>query len=360
MDPTSLIPAADAIPAAPWLFRLLLDATFTAHLLVMNAMLGFCLLGFARSFRPGDELGRLAGLTPNLTAITVNLGVAPLLFLQVLYGQFLYVSSTLMGVYWFSLVLAVMAAYGLAYRQKYALHAGQGPGTLLWALMSLLLLYVTLVQTHNAVLLIRPDLWAGYFENPMGTLDAWGDPTLVPRWLHFVTASAAMGGMGLCMIGRGRARHGDHRGERLEKEGLSVFGWATLVQAAGGVWWLMSLPRPAMLAFMGRDPLATGLLAAGLAGTALCLLFAFRRRAMAAAGALVLTVALMTAMRGVLRQLYLAPYFEPEKLPVRPEPSTLAMFLGCVAIALAVSAWAMRQPKADQAATGRHAAGRGA
>lgn len=360
MDPFGLIPAADAIPAAPWLFRLLLDATFTAHLLVMNAMLGFVLLGFIRSFRPGDELGRLAGLTPNLTAIAVNLGVAPLLFLQVLYGQFLYVSSTLMGVYWFSLVLAVMAAYGLAYRQKYALHAGQGPGTLLWALMSGLLLYVTLVQTHNAVLLIRPELWTGYLANPNGTLDAWGDPTLIPRWLHFVTASVAMGGMGLAMIGRGRARHRDPRGETLERQGLSVFAWATLVQAAGGVWWLMALPDGAKLAFMGRDPLATGLLAAGLAGTALCLVFAFKGRAMFAAAALVLTVALMTAMRGVLRQLYLAPYFDPGNLPVRPEPSTLTMFLGCVAIALAVVVWAMRQPKADQTRAGQPAAGRGA
>jgi len=348
MNPSSLIPAADAIPAAPWLFRVLLDATFAVHILFMNSVLGFTILGLVRSFRPGPGLGQQAGLVPNLMALTVNIGVAPLLFLQVLYGQFLYVSSTLMGVYWFGLVLAVMGAYGLAYRQKYALHAGKGPGTLAWALMAVLLLYATLVQTHNAVLLVRPDLWQGYFDDPSGTLTAWGDRTLLPRWLHFVAASVAMGGIGLAMIGHRRTKHRDPHGAELTAEGLSWFGWATLAQVLIGVWWLMTLPRPIMLAFMGGDPAATALFVIGLAGAGAALAFAFKGRLMPAAGALVAVVAVMVPMRGVLRQLYLSGQFDPETLPVVAEPSTLAMFLGCFVLALVVVVWAARHPKADK------------
>ena len=38
MEASAFIPAADTIPAAPWFFRLLLDATFAVHLLFMNAV----------------------------------------------------------------------------------------------------------------------------------------------------------------------------------------------------------------------------------------------------------------------------------------------------------------------------------
>ncbi len=348
MEPSALIPAADAIPAAPWFFRLLLDATFAAHLLFMNAMLGLCLVGLARSGRRTPALGQQAGMVPGLTALTVNIGVAPLLFVQVLYGQFLYVSNVLMGVYWFCITLAVMAAYGMAYRQKYALHASRATGSLLWALMCLLLLGVSLAQTHNAVLLVRPDLWQGYFEKPDGTLLAWNDPTLIPRWLHFVTASAAMGGLALAMIGRSRERKHDPRGAELTAEGLNWFGWATLAQIVWGVWWLMALPRPLLSAFMGGDAAATGLLLTGLAGALAAIGLAFKGRLMPAAGAAVATVAVMTAMRGVLRQLYLAQYFDPQTLPVNPEPSTVVMFLSCVGLSLAVVIWAARHPKVDQ------------
>jgi hypothetical protein len=347
MEPSALIPAADAIPASPWLFRGLLDLTFTVHVLFMNAMLGLTLLGFARSLAGGQALSQQAALVPNMTALTVNIGVAPLLFVQVLYGQFLYVSSTLMAVYWFCLVLAVMAAYGLAYRQKYALHGNKRPGTIIWGLMSLLMLYASLVQTHNAVLLIRPDLWSGFFDNPSGTLTAWGDPTLIPRWLHYVTASVAMGGLAVAMLGYKRAKQHDPQGANLTAEGLSWFGWATLAQSLGGVWWLMSLPRPVMLAFMGGDHAATALLMAGLAGTGASIAFSFKGKIMPAAGSAVLTVGLMIAMRGVLRQLYLASYFSPESLPVTPEPSTTAMFFGCFALSLCVVIWAARHPKID-------------
>ncbi|GFK94963.1 hypothetical protein NNJEOMEG_02811 [Fundidesulfovibrio magnetotacticus] len=348
MEPGALIPAADAIPASPWFFRVLLDATFAVHLIFMNLMFGLALLGFARALRDAPGLDRQAGLAPNLTALAVNLGVAPLLFVQTLYGQFFYVSSTLMAVWWFGVVLAVMGAYALAYRQKYAFHAGRGPGVWTWALMCLLLLYTSLAQTHNAVLLVRPDLWRGYFADPSGTLTAWADPTVIPRWLHFVLASVALGGLALAMIGHGRAKRRDPHGEEIRREGLAWFCWATVLQAGVGSWWLMALPRNMIPAFMGADKAATGLLAAGVALTLAAVVFAFRGRLMAAAGAGALTVLVMTALRGVLRSLYLDPLFDPATLPVTPEPSTTAMFLGCVVLSLAVILWASGMPKVDR------------
>lgn len=347
MDPGILIPTADALPASPFLFRVLLDLTFAIHLLLMNVMMGLAFVGLWRSLREPYALGHVAGVVPTATALAVNVGVAPLLFLQLLYGQFFYVSSALMGLYWFSVVLAAMAAYALAYRQKYLLHRGRGPGVALWALVCLLLLYVSFVQTNNAVLLLRPDLWAGYLDNARGTMTALADPSTPPRWLHFVTASIAVGGLALAMIGRKHARTGDQRGPELERQGLVWLGRATVVQAALGVWFLMSLPAPVLLAFMGGEPFATGLFAAGLAGAGCILAFSFKGRLAASAAALAATVSVMVVIRDAVRSLLLAPLFNPEHLPRRDEPSTAAMFFGCLAVSLAVVWWAGRMPAKD-------------
>jgi len=69
---------------------------------------------------------------------------------------------------------------------------------------------------------------------------------------------------------------------------------------------------------------------------------------MPAAGAAVATVCVMTALRGVLRTLYLEPFFDAAALPVAPEPSSVAMFLVCVALSLVVVLWASGLPKIDR------------
>ena len=350
MDVRTLLPAADSLPASPLFFEVLGALTFAVHLLLMNMLLGLVLIGLARSLPAGPRppgLGQQAALIPLAAALAVNFGVAPLLFVQVLYGQFLYVSSTLMGVYWFGLMLAVMLAYALAYRQKAVLCRGEGKGVALWALMAGCLLYSTFVQTQNALLLLNPHLWEGYFQKPDGTLLAWSDPTLAPRWLHFVIGSLALGGIALAMTGRKRTRKNDPHGAELTRQGLAWFCWATVAQMVDGLWFLMALPREVMLSFMGGNPVASALLLLGIGLATLALVFGFRARLMPASGAAVATVLVMVAIREAARQAYLAPFFDAAALPVRPEPSTVALFLGCFTCALAVIWWAMRHPATD-------------
>ena len=62
----------------------------------------------AFSARLADDLGHLL---PSVFAFTITLGVAPLLFLQVMYGQFLYASSILIGVPWLAIIAMVILAY---------------------------------------------------------------------------------------------------------------------------------------------------------------------------------------------------------------------------------------------------------
>ena len=107
MNPAALIPTPDAIPV-PWgWFYVLLMLTFLLHLLVMNAMLGGGIITLISMLKGGEQNTLLCKefsyKWPYTIAFAVNLGVAPLLFVQVLYGQFIYSSSILMAVWWFSI-----------------------------------------------------------------------------------------------------------------------------------------------------------------------------------------------------------------------------------------------------------------
>ena len=106
MDFTNLIPTAEAIPAPAWLFLGLDVLLFILHILLINVLLGGSLITvFSRLKRkddlPGHRLhGVLADKIPTTFALGVNMGVAPLLFIQVIYGHLFYSSSVLMAVYW--------------------------------------------------------------------------------------------------------------------------------------------------------------------------------------------------------------------------------------------------------------------
>ena len=104
-----VIPNPDPVglPAPAWLLQVLLLLTFVLHLLAMNFLVGgVVFMGLA--FRRGKKspffatLGdRLSKALPPTMAMTITLGIAPLLFLQVLYGQAYYTTSALIAWLWF-------------------------------------------------------------------------------------------------------------------------------------------------------------------------------------------------------------------------------------------------------------------
>ena len=107
MPPVIPNPDPVGLPAPAWLLQFLLVFTFILHLLAMNFLVGgvvFMGIALRRSSRsePFAKLGeRLSRALPPTMAMTITLGVAPLLFLQVLYGQAYYTTSDLMAWPWF-------------------------------------------------------------------------------------------------------------------------------------------------------------------------------------------------------------------------------------------------------------------
>ena len=92
---TDLIPALDAagLPGPPWLFHFLLVFTFFLHLIFMNLTLGGTLMAFVANLRGGNRPAdpnavlakRLMGVNTYAISLAITTGVAPLLFVQVLY-----------------------------------------------------------------------------------------------------------------------------------------------------------------------------------------------------------------------------------------------------------------------------------
>ena len=344
MDIARLIPAPDAIPVASGWLQVLLLLTFTLHLLCMNAMLGGAIIALVsdlyKRHAPHPLARQVSRHLPYTIAFTVNLGVAPLLFLQVLYGHLMYTSSVLMAVYWLAVILLVMIAYYSAYLYDFKFEALGAARRLPIAVAVVLLLAAGFVFSNNMTLMLVPGRWTAYFANPHGTLLNLGEPTLIPRYLHFMTASVAVGGLFLALVAHFKTAEADR--PLKVRSGLRWLAGGTGVQMLVGLWFLLRLPRPVMMLFMGGDALATGLLVLGLAGAVLAMMFGFRGRLWPAAAAALATVVDMVMMRDLVRSAYLAPYFRLSDLPTVPQYGPLILFLAALVAGLALVVYMLR------------------
>lgn len=348
MDPAGLIPAADSIPIAAGWFRLLLSASFILHLLAMNVMLGGAMIALAQAVKGAGQQGALspehaiAAKLPFTIALTVNLGVPPLLFLQVLYGNLLYTSAVVMAAWWLSIFLLAMAAYYAAYVYDFKFAVLGWVRTLVIGLAVLCLLVVAFVFSNSMTLMLKPPSWTAYFGNPHGTHWNLAEPTLWPRYLHFVLASLAVGGLGLAGLGSWRRRRGDTGGKELVRVGLDWFIWGTLAQMAAGLWFLLSLPQEIMLLFLGGSGPHTALLWLGVAMGVSALVLASKSRVPLALAATMATVVLMALTRDLLRSAYLKPFFDPESLTVTGQASPALVFLAALIVGSILIFWLLR------------------
>lgn len=341
-----LIPAPDTIPTSWGYFQFFLLLTFPLHLLLMNALLGSSVIALHAHWQ-GTRQSRvlayeLAKLIPLLVALTVNFGVAPLLFLQVLYGHFVYVSSVLMGFFWIMVIPTLILAYYATYWYDFRFATLGRSGILVLGFTLTCFLGIGFLFSSNMTLMLRPDLWSAYFANQGGTLLNTEDAVLWPRYLHFMVGGTAVGGLFVALYGRFLARRDRELGDYACAIGIKVFLALTIVQIAGGVWFLLALPREQMLLFMGRNGLATACFVAALLLIALLLFTAFRRKVYMTVGLLAGLICLMVFMRDFVRSGYLQEHFTLEMLKVVPEYSPLIFFLATLVIGLLLVAWMVR------------------
>ncbi len=342
MNAQSVIPAVDAmpLPAPYWLLKTLLIVTLILHLIAMNMMLGGVFMAFAAKIKSNKSehfkklFGDLSKKIPTLVAATVTLGVAPLLFLQVIYGQFFYTSSVLMGWFWFSVVVILIFAY---YGFYYVAIKQETPSVKwIFFFSGILILLIGFFLSNNMTLMLEPSKWlAMYKKNPDGVNLNFSHAPLIPRYLHFLIAASAVGGLFTAILGVIKWDSDREYSHFLINAGSKWFWVSTLLQIVIGFVFLFSLPKDKTMLFMGGNAVATISFVVGLLGAVATIYFAVkvpkksdpRKSVVWTASVTGLIIILMILGRDVLRNEYLKLYFKPENFVVSTQWTVMILFL---------------------------------
>ncbi|HEU4522370.1 MAG TPA: hypothetical protein VFT12_10225, partial [Thermoanaerobaculia bacterium] len=191
------IPLADPLPlpAPPWLMWSLLMLTFAVHVVAMNFVLGGSIIALTARLRRSDDDARLAkwigAVLPTIVAATITFGVAPLLFMQVLYGRLFFSSAVLMAWWWLAVVpLLIIGYYGTYLIAMKRAFAGAA------AAVAMIFATIAFIYSNNMSLMLRPERFLPmYVSDARGVQLNLADPTLIPRYLHMLLGAIAVAGM---------------------------------------------------------------------------------------------------------------------------------------------------------------------
>ncbi len=329
------LPDSNVLPAPLWLITSLHILTLTLHFAAMNFLAGGIVAVFAGRFSSRWEnpaVRRMVALFPSVMALTVTLGVAPLLFLQLVYPAQMYSAAIVSGWFWIMVIPAAILAYSLLYGASFASKAGvSAQGRYLWPALAALV-YVSLVYSSVFSLAERPGLMRElYGANQTGLV--WNPRVgeYAMRWLHMLTGAVTVGGFFLGVIGRDDAE--------AFPAGKRAFTWGMAAAALAGVAYLGSL-QDIMVPLM-RSPAIWALTVAIVLSVGS--LHLFYRRAFAASGlTLFVSLLLMVVTRHEVRLLRLAGTFDPSSVRVAPQWSAFVVFLVSFVVALALVAYMLR------------------
>jgi hypothetical protein len=358
LDPVSL-------PAPIWLLKALLLLTFFLHVIPMNLSLGG---GFVAALT--EVFGRrgkgeyhfalarsLAKTLPIVIAFTITLGVAPLLFIQVLYGQFFYTSSVVLAWPWLSVIVLLILSYYGFYLYSFQWERLEGKRLVVVLASAVLFSTIGFIYTNNLVLTQTPVKWAAmYFQNPHGTHLNLSDPTVIPRFLHFFTASIAVAGILVAVIGLLKRRQDSSYSRWAVRYGLLWFIIATLVQLGVGTWFFLTLPEAVRAMFMGGDGFATLVFSVALTcaiGSLVFMLLGLMStkpfwKALTGIVLIFLTVICMVLVRDIVRSASLQGYFDASRFSVAPQTGVIILFFFLLVAGLGVIGYMLKKVAASR------------
>lgn len=276
---------------------------------------------------------------PPVIAFTITLGIAPLLFLQLVYGQLFYTSSVLMAWTWLAVVLFLLVAYYGIYWFSFRHEALGARGFWVMLVTALILVRIMLIYTQNMSLLERPqDFYPRFLQTPVGHyLGSFNVGTLL-RFGHTLVAAFAVSGLGLILLTRTWRAEAPELAGWAQRYGLRWFLAGTGVQFLAGPGYLFSLPVEIRNSFLGNDTVRTCILGAALALAVLAMVMG-RRRPVVAAVAIAGTVGLMAVIRHLVRLARLRPYFDPGTLPVHGQWVVFVLFVVLLLAGLFTVGW---------------------
>jgi len=326
-------------PVPPWILQALSYLLLTLHLLAMNFVIGGSLLLLWARLRkkPGHDgaayfLG--SGLPLGVSYI-ITLGIPPLLFVQVLYGQLFYSSSILLGSFWIQVIPLVILAYTGYYYHKFNRVIHPRFQSLIIAVSVIFLLYVGYIYVSNLTLSMSPEKWLGmYAQSPAGGVLHHGEPSLHSRLLLFLSGAFAVAGLALIWRGAFLIKWNfTDEGTRCQRFGFKAFliSPAVWVIAALGVYFTRRADIQAMFDYSGS---AIILLIIGIVSSLIAGVFAYLSIGKKNLFYLILSslgifgsMASTVIFRDLVRMVHLEPYFKLSSVPVNAQWGMFWLFV---------------------------------
>lgn len=367
------IPNPDPIPVPGeiGLILFLLYLTFFIHVVLMNTLLGGLVLTFVSeivSRRSGSAECRhrhehlaehLSHILPFTVSLTITFGIAPLLFVQGIYGQFFYTSSVLMAWVWLGVLLLILVGYYCLY--LYTRGFARFARRRYWFIGTSMVMFlaVAFIYVNNLTLMQTPQKWLAIYTGTKGSGWHWNfdEVTLWPRYLHFALSAVAVAGM--LVLGLGLREGKGEGGQFMRRWGGNWFLAATALQIGVGLWFYYAIPAQLRAIFLDQEGAARTLfICAHVFFTvgALCIWLAAYGRAGARIGwtgiALILAgIAEKVINRDQLRQAYLAQVgWNLDVLQVSPQHDVIAIFFLFLVAGLGLLAWVVLKYRRETAA----------
>jgi len=367
MDPQMLIDLSPAagIPAPIWFVEFFKVLGFALHAVPMNLWYaGFLLALLLRTTR--DEharrfSARLMRQMPVIVAFGVNLGIVPLLFIQVAYFKLFYPATILMAWFWLAIVAMLIPAYYGVYIYAAGL-SERGPGMTTWRtaagwLSAILFVTIGFLFANGFSLMAHvgrwPELWQIHHVAgaATGTALNLGDATLWPRWL--LMFGLALGTTAVWIV-FDAAWFGAKESEDYRRWAAAT---AWKFYAAGAIWfaaagsvYVFGSWSSGLRGAMFSGPTAVLTVATAIApGLPLLLLWMGRAESMRRGGAALVGLAqfavlgVNAASRQVVQNLNIAEFFPVLDQPTDIEWGPLVMFLVVFVAGLGVVAWMIAQ-----------------
>ena len=361
MNPSDLIaPAAPTgLPAPFWFIELFKVLGFALHAVMMNiwfaGIIIAMVLGWRGSTHQRHIATRIMNAMPIIIAIGINLGIVPLLFLQLAYYRVFYPATILMAWPWMGVIALLLVAYYSVYIYVVNLRTKgeKMPGKFRafgW-LGAILFVAISFLFVNAMTLMANPGNWLGIWKKTSFAGAVYGiglnlgDPMLWPRWLMFfglaITTTAAFIAFDAGMFARKEAP--EYRATA-GTTSLVIYTIGIVIFALMGYWYMTTWPTE-IRAHMMQGQLQILTLATGLALGLPWLLILWQRKNPTSTGAILIAITqfavigLNATSRQIKQNLQLSSIMDLTKQPVHTQTIPLLIFLALFVIALGIVIW---------------------
>lgn len=199
------------VPAHPVLFQVLMVLTWVPHIAFVNLTLGAAGLSIYAFHKRAQHAfwERLSMAMTKVAKVGVSLlivlGVAPLLFTQVIYDPQWYASNVLSGMWAIGFIFTLIVAYCSWFAFYYANHEGARSRIGLFAWLGLALFCLDgLIMHALSYQAILPERWMSWYA-PGGVVDTGGATLHAIQWPRYAFIMLlSVPGLGLFLIAYGR------------------------------------------------------------------------------------------------------------------------------------------------------------